>query len=259
MRRMSEFATSAILLRRLDYGDFDVIITLFTLDRGKLSVIAKSAKKSTKRFAGVLELFSELQILAGRGRGKGLPVLKEAVLKQPFSAIRADYKKTAYASYWSELIYSWTEENFKQDALYYLFEYVLFELDTGRTTPQVLNVLFQMRFLNLSGHRPNLTQCNVCALELDSINDENIAVNLQRGGIICSKCSGESASSKVLTRGTIKQLQWVQSGRLAKAARIKFSLSALAESTNFLEEFVCYHLGKQPRSLKFLRQIRQSS
>ena len=36
------------------------------------------------------------------------------------------------------------------------------------------------------------------------------------------------------------------------------SSQALEESTQFLEEFVCYHLGKQPRSLKFLRQIRQS-
>ena len=254
---MSGFSTSAILLRRLDYGDFDVIITFFTLDRGKLSVIAKSAKKSTKRFAGILELFSELQILAGGGRGRGLPVLQEAVLKQPFSAIRADYKKTAYASYWSELIYNWSEENFKQDALYYLFEHVLYELDTGKTTPQALNVLFQMRFLNLSGHRPNLTHCRVCKLELDGIIDEDITVDLQKGGIICGRCSTGTASHKVLAKGTIKQLQWVQSGQLAKAARIKFSRSALEESTNFLEEFVCYHLGKQPRSLKFLQQIRK--
>ncbi len=142
---MPVFSTPAILLRRLDYGDFDVIITFFTLKRGKQSLIAKSAKKSARRFAGVLELFSELQILAGSGRGKGLPVLQEAVLKQPFSAIRADYKKTAYASYWSELINNWIEENFQQVALYYLFEHVLHELDAGKTAPSVLNVLFQMK------------------------------------------------------------------------------------------------------------------
>ena len=40
----------------MDYGDFDVIITFFTLKRGKLSLIAKAAKKSTKRFAGILDL-----------------------------------------------------------------------------------------------------------------------------------------------------------------------------------------------------------
>jgi DNA repair protein RecO (recombination protein O) len=96
----------------------------------------------------------------------------------------------------------------------------------------------------------------VCRLELEGIKNDAIAVNLQRGGIICGNCSGGTASRKFLAKGTIKQLKWVQSGPLAKAARIKFSPPALKESANFLEEFVCYHLGKQPRSLKFLRQIR---
>jgi DNA repair protein RecO (recombination protein O) len=72
---MPVFSTPAILLRRMDYGDFDVIITFFTLRKGKLTVIAKSAKKSTKRFAGILELFSILEVVAGGGRGKGMPVL----------------------------------------------------------------------------------------------------------------------------------------------------------------------------------------
>jgi DNA repair protein RecO (recombination protein O) len=256
---MPVFSTPAILLRRLDYGDFDVIITFFTLKRGKLSLIAKSAKKSTKRFAGVLELFSEVQILAGAGRGKGLPVLQEAVLKQPFSAIRADFRKTAYASYWSELIHNWIEDNFKQVALYHLFEHVLYELDSGKMVPSGLNILFQMRFLTLSGHRPNLSHCSLCRLELENIKNDNITVNLQRGGIICGKCSSGAASRMSLAKGTIKQLLWAESGNLAKAARIKFTHAALDESTEFLEEFVCYHLGKQPRSLKFLRQIRHTS
>ena len=256
---MPVFSTPAILLRRLDYGDFDVIITFFTLERGKLSSIAKSAKKSTKRFAGVLELFSELQILAGSGRGKGLAVLQEAVLKQPFSSIRTDYKKTAYASYWSELIYNWIEENFKQVALYYLFEHVLYELDSGKIAPSVLNILFQMRFLSLSGHRPNFSHCSLCRLALENIKNDNIAVNLQRGGIVCGKCSSGASSRMSLAKGTIKQLLWVENGKLAKAARIQFSNPALEESTEFLEEFICYHLGKQPRSLKFLRQIRQKT
>jgi DNA repair protein RecO (recombination protein O) len=54
---MSILATPAVLLRRVDYGDFDLILTLFTESTGKIAVIAKHAKKSKKRFAGVLELF----------------------------------------------------------------------------------------------------------------------------------------------------------------------------------------------------------
>ena len=197
-----------------------------------------------------------MELVASTGRGKGLPVLQEAVLKEPFSGIRADFKKMAYASYWAELIYNWLEDDYKQDALYALFEHVLSELDRGQTTEAALNILFQMRFLNLSGHRPYLTACSLCNKELEKIQQTKIILDLQGGGILCGNCSSRSASRIFLSRGTIKQLLWVGSGDLAKATRMKFSPAALDESTHFLEEFAIYHLGKQPRSLKFLRQVR---
>ena len=253
---MPAFTTPAILLRRMDYGDFDVIITFFTLKKGKLTLIAKSAKKSTKRFAGILELFSILDVVTGGGRGKGMLVLQEAVLREPFSEIRADFRKTAYASYWAELIYNWLEDQYKQEALYYLLEHVLSELNSGRTAENALHILFQMRFLSLTGHRPHLTACSQCRKSLDDIEQNRIHLDLQMGGILCAKCSSRSGSRIALSRGTIKQLMWIGSGPLAKASRMKFNPPALNESTRFLEDFINFHLGKQPRSLKFLRQIR---
>ena len=54
---MPVFSTPAILLRRLDYGDFDVIITFFTLEKGKVSVIAKAAKKAPGVLGGCWSYF----------------------------------------------------------------------------------------------------------------------------------------------------------------------------------------------------------
>jgi DNA repair protein RecO (recombination protein O) len=241
----------------MDYGDFDIIITFFSLKKGKLSLIAKSAKKSTKRFGGILELFSELEVVCSAGRGKGLPVLQEAALKQPFGGIRTDFQKTAFASYWAELIHDWMEENFKLASVYFLLRHVLSELDSGGTPAAVLNLLFQMRFLAISGHRPNLHLCSLCQRELENMKQETVMVDLKRGGILCARCAPGSAARMSLSKGTIKQLLWVECGKLDKAARIKFSPTALKEGTDFLEEFVPYHLGKQPRSLKFLRQLRK--
>jgi DNA repair protein RecO (recombination protein O) len=116
-----------------------------------------------------------------------------------------------------------------------------------------------MRFLTLSGHRPNFSHCSMCGLALEDIESDTIAVNVQRGGILCGNCSTNPPPRLSLAKGTIKQLLWVESGKLAKTTRIKFIKPAQEECTNFLEEFVCYHLGKEPRSLKFLRQIRKGS
>lgn len=253
---MPAFSTSAIMLRRIEFGDYDFIITFFTLNQGKVSVIAKSAKKSTKRFSGILELFSVLDIVYGSSHGKGLSVLQEAALKQPFSKIRADIKKTAYASYWAELINAWMEKNEKQSRLYYLLKYVLGELDFGNTSEEALSILFQMRLMAISGHSPNLRECSICKTQLEEIKKANIIFDLARGGLVCENCSQNISKRIVLSKGTIKQLLWIEKQDLTKAKRIRFAPQASNEGLKFLEAFVPYHLGKEPKSLKFLRQIR---
>ena len=70
---MPLISTPAIMLRRIEFGDNDLICTFFSLQQGKVSLIAKSAKKSTKRFSGILELFCLLQVVYNTGRTKGLP------------------------------------------------------------------------------------------------------------------------------------------------------------------------------------------
>jgi len=198
-----------------------------------------------------------LQVVAGSGRGKGLSVLQEATLVHPFSRIRADFRKTAYASYWAELVNSWLEEKEKQTLLYFLFQHVLSELDSGNTPEDVLTVIFQMRFLRLSGHRPSITACSNCRTDLEALVQDKFTLDLAKGGIICAKCGPARQGRLSVSKGTIKRLLWVEDGDMAKATRIRFTPDSLKESVEFLEAFVPYHLGKQPRSLKFLRQIRQ--
>ena len=79
---MTHFSTPAIVLRRRDYSDYDLILTVMTQLYGKCVLIAKAAKKSAKRFPGILEPFAGLNIVYRKGRSKGMPVLEEADLVQ---------------------------------------------------------------------------------------------------------------------------------------------------------------------------------
>lgn len=250
--------TSAILLRRIEYGDADLILTLLSEDRGKISVIAKHAKKSRRRFAGILELFSILNIQCRERRRspKGLAVLEEAQLLEPYAALRANILRTAYASYWAELTLGWAEDNQPLEALYHLLVYALGELAAGKQDAAALNLAFQMRFMALAGLCPNLNFCCVCRTNLEHIHTTVTGFDLPRGGLCCHTCDQALDSSLCLSRGTIKQLQWIADGDLARIERIRFSATALNEAQIFLETFVPYHLGRVPRSLKFLRQVR---
>ena len=255
--KMSPVTTPAIMLRRIPYGDFDLIVTFFSLTHGKISLMAKSAKTSKKRFGGILEPFSALQVVYQTGRSRGLAVLQEASLIEPFSNIRQNIGKTAYASYMAELVYDWTEEHHQQEALYHLLLYTLGELNEAGVSADALSLLFQMRFLGLSGFQPGLNACVSCKTPADQLEETRLMIDLKKGGLVCGRCRRVSETEFTLSKGTIKQLLWIARGDLKNAARVKLSPLALKEGLQFLEAFVPFHMGKEPRSLKFLQQLRR--
>ncbi|MFW6374289.1 MAG: DNA repair protein RecO [Thermodesulfobacteriota bacterium] len=254
--KFTGFTTDAILLRRIAYGDHDLILTFLAPDRGKFSSIAKSARKSVKRFSGLLEPFTGLQVVCTAGRGK-LLILKEAALRRSLGSIRSNVLKTAYAGYWVELVDGWLEEGQPQTALFHLLGWVLDALEKEASNGSRLSVLFQMRLLALSGFSPNLCRCACCKTEVDGMPGVTIGFDLAKGGVVCARCGTDTLDRRIiLSKGTAKQLHWLETMPFARAGCVRFTARSLAESLHFLETFVPYHLGKQPRSLAFLKQIR---
>lgn len=252
---MPSFSTPAILIRRVDHGDADLILTFLTFEHGKISSIAKNAKKSVKRFSGVLELFYMLDIVCTRGRGK-LYVLKEASVRHPFIHIRSDIEKTAYASYWAQLVNEWMEEGQEEPRIFELFQKVLGFLDGKTMSPEVLSIVFQTKFITISGIYPNFDNCGQCGLAFDKIIGDRLIFHLGKGGLICGTCASRSEHNVVISRGAIKQLKWITEKPSEKIFRMRFSRQVQRESLSFLETFVPFHLGIRPKSLTFLRQLR---
>jgi DNA repair protein RecO (recombination protein O) len=205
-----------------------------------------------------LEPFSRLNVVLSQGRKNSMPVLQEAALEDPFFKIREDMIKTAYASYWAELIYLWMADGEPQDPLYRLISHVLAELNRGETAVEVLSILFQMRFLSLAGFRPNFDHCHACKTCLDRIQHASVVSDPSKGGIACPSCGSPTNGRLKLSKGTLKQLMWTDAGDLKQAARVRFTPTAIAEGLEFLETFVAFHIGRHPRSLKVLRAVRQT-
>jgi DNA repair protein RecO (recombination protein O) len=249
------FTTPAILLRRVDFGDNDLILTFLSPTRGKISLIAKSARKNGKRFCGALDLFSAFEIVCSTGAGR-LLVLQESTIKHPFCQIRSDFKKTVYTSYFVEIINNWMEPDVAQPQVYDLLCQVLDRLDRSDLSEELLSIVFQMRLMIISGFSPDFSACGLCHTEMDCLNGRRIGINFAKGGLICSACNSAVSSLFYLSMGTIKQLQWMGCGNWNKIARARFSAQSIRESLEFLEAFVPYHLGKETKSLSILRQLR---
>ncbi|SDT98796.1 DNA repair protein RecO [Desulfobacula phenolica] len=259
---MPGFSTDAILLRKIEYGDHDFIISFLTQSKGKISVIAKNAKKSIRRFSGALDLFSvnHIHCTFPKKKKDALIILSQTDLEHPFANIRYDVFKTAYASFWVELIQSWLEEGRVQSDLYDLLLFSLDVLNTGSLSGEVASLLFQIRFMSISGFSPNIEICAVCKTPVDLMEQKNVRFDFKEGRIICQNCvKKRSKYGMTVSKGTLKQLFWINNNDINRADRIKFSSFAIKEGEMLLEAFISFHIGREFKSLQFLRRLRQEN
>jgi DNA repair protein RecO (recombination protein O) len=127
MRRPRIYTTDALILKRMDYGEADRILTLFTPGRGKIKAIAKGARRTTSRIAGHVELFtrSQLQLAAGRD----LEIITQGESRERFPHLSAGLWHATTAFYLAELIDKFTEEHSEYADLYTLLIESLRRLD----------------------------------------------------------------------------------------------------------------------------------
>lgn len=255
---MDPFSTDAILIRRVEYGDHDLIITYFTRSMGRLSVMAKNAKLSVKRFAGALDPFTVMNIQCTWPKRKNrLPILNNVDIETAFARIRTNAVNTGYASYWLEMVNAWMEEGRKEQDLYDLLFHVLDGLNRGSMDAPVLSLLFQIRFMSISGFTPNLSCCGICDTPIDKISQGRITFDIGEGQLVCNKCGNDSIRHGItVSKGTLKQLFWINGSDIGRAERLKFSPEAIKEGQQLLESFIPCHIGRDMKSLTVLRRLR---
>ena len=113
-------STAAILLRKRKLSDTSLIVSWCTESLGCIQTAAKGARRAKSPFAGKLDLFFETEIQIARSRKSNLHTLTEVVLKNPFSGIRENLRRTQAASYFVELIELCTESDHHEPELFSL-------------------------------------------------------------------------------------------------------------------------------------------
>lgn len=114
---MRSYTYEGIVIKRIDFGEADKIITFFTSDRGKLTLIAKGVRKLSSKRAGSLELFNRAKISAVSGRGS-LDTLAEVSLLESYSGWRKHLGRVNVAYQLCEIIDKLLPDNQSHPGIY---------------------------------------------------------------------------------------------------------------------------------------------
>ncbi len=247
--------TRAVVLRTLDYGESDRIVTFFTADLGKLKGIAKGARRSRRRFANALELFSLSNVLFSRSGRGGLSLIEGADVVSHHPGIREDLEKTLIATYLAELVDGFSVEGKRNAELFRLLEDFLEILDREALQPGIKR-FFEMRLLKLTGYDLHIRNCLACNKHLDEIGEP--AFIPAEGGIRCRTCLKNATTALSVTPGTLKTLIAGSQTDLQMISRLVVSERTARESRAVLGTIIEHLLGKTLKSLKVLDDMRKT-
>ena len=144
---------------------------LLVPDAGRLTAIAKGARRSVRRFPGTLDLFNHLRVQVERRRTAGLARLEQATLIEAFTPLRREPARFALGCYLLELLDRLAPEGGARADGRRLFGFALAALRTVATPRRIdsrLRTLLELRALDALGLRPELRDCVRCGAALDA-------------------------------------------------------------------------------------------
>lgn len=240
---MNSEKLQAFVLSSLDYGDSDRIVSLFSLEHGRIKAFARGARKSRKRFGPALEPFARIDVQARIK--EGLSSLQQADIISIYPAIRADLERIAHALYTCELVDAITPEGHPIPRLYRLLATYLERLETEPVV-EADRRFFEINLLNILGYRPSLETCSRCDAPFG-----DAGARLQNGGeAVCRFCSAGGRPISLITLKTLSTC--LKTGTFGQ---IPFPAEVLQQAASLLDEAISAHSGRRLKSLEFLQQV----
>ena len=171
-----EERASGIILRTRPLTETSLIVQWITPEHGRISTVAKGARRPKSPFVGKLDLFYEADFSFVRSRRSELHALREVSLRSTNAALRQDLDRLNAAAYLTVLLEQGTERETPLPEFYELLEEALkflHEYSPGLTFLFAL----EAKFLSLSGSAPALDQVSpavaeaLAALERDELRN----------------------------------------------------------------------------------------
>ena len=201
--------SQAIILKKITYGEADLIVTFFGREEGRLSGIAKSAKVSSRRFGGALELGSLVELRYVHRRASDLVRIEDAHILMPTTGIMFSLERLGALSRTLELALGFLPERQSAPEKFDLLARYISYLSKNNPTP-ASQITFELKWLSLVGYKPALDKCLSCGCPTQE--KRTWSFSFDHGGVLCHKCVRPNLKKIGLRHEALKELQVLAEG-----------------------------------------------
>lgn len=183
-------SAQALLLRRVDYGDSDLILTLLTDGEGRITALARTARKSQKRFGGALEPMHTLALRYDERPGAELVSLREAKIVVPRAGILQSLERLEAAGTALGWVRKAAPPRVPEPAVWAELSALLDRLAEPESSlsARALLAAAGLRLLAAFGWGIDFERCVSCGKA--AAPAQSAAVDPGRGGLVCQSCGG---------------------------------------------------------------------
>lgn len=241
------YRVEGIVIRSMDYGENNKIVTLLTNTNGKAGVLVRGAKKVRSRHGSLAQPFTygEFQYV----RNQGLGTLHHGEIIQSHHDLRMQLDLSAYASYAAELTDRTLQEDEPSGYYFEQLKACFAALKEGKDAAIVIH-LYEMRILDLAGYAPELEECVNCGNRVGPFMLSGIG-----GGILCSRCRSRDSSAAPIGENAHKLLRLFRRMDMRRLGSIAVGPETKAELKRSMRVLMDEQLGIHLKSRNFLDQL----
>ena len=244
------YRAEAIVLKTLDLGEADRILTLLTRHFGKVRVVAKGIRRPTSRLSGHAETLAHATFQLARGRE--LDVLTGAESKATYRSLREDLDRIAAGWYVAELTDRFTADHAPAAPTFDLLETALRHLDAGYA-PALVCRWFDLHLLDRAGFRPELAACARCTGALKEIAN---GWSPLEGGVVCDGCIDRSTvGMPALSVRALKSFRYLLVSDFEAAVMLRVEAALERELERHLRAFLQYVLDRDIASSRLMDEL----
>jgi DNA repair protein RecO (recombination protein O) len=200
---VSHIESEALLVRTVEFGEADLVVTLVTEQVGKVAAIVRGARRGSKRVGGALEPVHTISVVLD-DKGGELATLKEAQVVRARTAVTASLEALESAG----VALRWARHAFPprtpEPEGWRVLVSLLDVLEARVGSPRRELARAGLGMLAALGYALDLERCVVCSRPCPP--NKAACVDPARGGLVCRSCGGSSTVLLPVTREAARTL-----------------------------------------------------